>query len=189
MGALFNILTNSIGSLLLGIFITLLGLCLMFFIIKSWYKNSGFTPLSFIVGGVLFLILSYHAIIICGAISIKGYGDDMEELVDSYVSVIDDDTIFSQADSQAILERLRDDLPIVGYYADFADFHGHTPADIAEAMNDEMQRFMNEYILTHLLWLLFFVVVGAFCIIKTMDKGTRVRRASSHHSKTKFYDE
>lgn len=185
---LFNILTNSIGSFLLGLFITLLSMGMLFFIIKSWYKNRDFTPLSFIIGGVLFLILSYHSIFICGAISIKGYGDDLEELVNNYVGNLSDNIVFSQEDTQIILDRLRNDLPLVGYYASYANFSGHTPRDIAESMNNRMQSYMNEYIIKHLLWLLFYVVVGAFLIIKTME-GTKTKRRSSHHSKTKFYDE
>lgn len=171
MGAIFNILTNSIGSLFLGLLISLAGVALVFFIIKSWYKNREYTPLSYLVGGVFFVILAYHAVVICGAVSIKGYGDDLEELVDTYVSGLSDNKVFSQEDTQAILERLNDDLPIVGYYANYADFSGHSPQDIAQSMNESMQSFMNEYIIKHLLWSLFLIIVGAFCIIKTMEGG------------------
>lgn len=171
MGPFFNILTNSIGSLFLGILITLVGMALMLFIIKSWFKNRGYTPLSYLVGGVFFFILAYHAVVICGAVSIKGYGDDVEKLVDGYVSGLSDSMVLTQEDSQAIIEFLADRLPIVGYYADYADFTGHTPQNIARAMNESMQSFMNEYIIKHLLWSLFFVVLGAFCIIKTMEGG------------------
>ena len=169
MGALFNILFHSIGSLFLGIIISLGGMALMLYVIRSWHKTKIFTPLSYIIAGVLFLILAYHAIIICGAVTIKGYGDDLVECVNSYVRMIPDNTVFSQEDSQEIMIRLMRDLPIVGYYANYADFTGHTPTDIAESMNEAMQEFMNKYILKHLLWVLVFVIIGAFCIIKTMD--------------------
>ena len=188
MGALFNILLHSIGSLFIGVFITLLGMGLMLFIIKSWHKNRSFTPLSLIISATLFLILVYHSIIICGAITIKGYGDKMEGLINTYVSNIPDETIFTQEDSQNILEQLDDDLPLVGYYARWADFRGHTPSDIAESMNETMQSFMNEYIVTHLLWILVFIIIGAFCIIRSMD-GMKVTKRVSRHSRSKFYDE
>ena len=180
MGALFNILTNSIGSIFIGILITLMGMALMFYIIKSWYKNRKYTLLSYLLGGVFFFLLVYHAIIICGAITIKDYGDDLEELVDNYVGDLPDNTVFSQEETQAILERLGDDLPIVGYYADYADFSGHTPQNIARSMNESMQSFMNEYIVEHLLWSLFFVILGAFLIIKTMKGG----KVSNNRKKT-----
>ncbi|MBO5631418.1 MAG: hypothetical protein J5965_20315, partial [Aeriscardovia sp.] len=71
MGAIFNILVHSLGSLFLGVLITLAGMALMMFIIKSWHKNREFTPLSLIVASVLFVILAFHSIIICGAVTIK----------------------------------------------------------------------------------------------------------------------
>lgn len=190
MGGVINILINSVGSLLIGILLTVLGTALMFVIIKSWYKNRTFTPLSFIVGAVLFIFLSVQSILICGAITIKGYGPEVKGLINSYVSVLPDDTDLSQQDSQQILNRLRDDLPLVGHYVGWADFAGHTPADIADAMEDELQSFMNWYILRRLLWSLLFIVLGAFLVIRSMEQDRpRRRRAGSGHARSKFYDE
>lgn len=59
MGALFNILTHSLGSIFLGIVIAVGGVVLMFFIIHSWWRNSNFTPLSFLIAFILFFLLSY----------------------------------------------------------------------------------------------------------------------------------
>lgn len=188
MGAIYNILIHSIGSLFIGVIITLAGMALMLFIIKSWHKNREYTPLSLIITAVLFFILVFHSIIICGAVTIKGYGDEMEDYINTYVSDVSDKTVFTQEDSQDILERLNDDLPLVGYYAKWADFRGHTPADIAGSMNETMQSFMNEYIIRHLLWILAFVITGAFCIIKSMD-GVKVPKHASRHSRVKIYDE
>ena len=188
MGALFNILTHSFGSLCIGFLITAICIALMFYIIKSWYKNSSFTPISYIIGCTVFVFIVFHAIIICGAVVIKGYGDNVESLVNSYVRQIPSDAIFSQNDTQKILDHLRDDLPLVGYYASYADFSGHSPADIAESMNDELQWFMNKYIARHFLWALFFVLLGAFGIVKSMEI-VRPKKSSAHHSRTKFYDE
>ena len=164
-------------------------MALMLFIIKSWHKNKRFTTLSILIAGILFLILSYHSIIICGAVTIKGYGNEVESYINSYVSLLPDDIVFSQEDSQAILERLNTDLPLVGHYANWADFSGHTPADVAHSMNDSMQSLMNEYIIKHILWILAFVLIGAFLIIKTMDKTKVKRKQSLHYAGKKNYDD
>ena len=188
MSEIFNILSHSIGSLFLGILITTTGTGLMFFIIKSWYKNRTYTPLSFIVGAILFFLLAYHAIIICGAVTIKGYGDDMELLINSYIKDVPSNTVFTKEDSQRVIEQLGTDLPLVWYYANLADFHGHTPATLAAAMNDTMQSYMNSYIIKHLLWAFFFILLGSFIVIKTME-GIKVGHRGARHSRTKFYDE
>lgn len=190
MGAFFNILLHSIGSLFIGLLITILAMALMLFIIKSWYKTRQYTALSFIVGGIFFLILAYHAVIICGAITIKGYGDDVEYRINSFVDDLPDGYVFTQSETQQVLNRLSDQLPLVGYYANMADFSGHTPTDLAESMNDKLQSFMNEYIVEHLLWILGFTILGAFCIIKTMERGkTGVRGRKSKIASRKNYDD
>ena len=62
MGALFQIVAYSIGNLFLGILLTVVGVILLFVLIQSWYRNSTFTPVSYIVGGILFLFLSFQSI-------------------------------------------------------------------------------------------------------------------------------
>lgn len=52
MGALFQIVAYSIGNLFLGILLTVVGVILLFVLIQSWYRNSTFTPVSYIVGGM-----------------------------------------------------------------------------------------------------------------------------------------
>lgn len=189
MSAFFNILSHSIGSLFLGILITLSGLTLTLFIIKSWHKNKHFTTLSFLIAGILFLILSYHSVIICGAVTIKGYGNEVERFINSYVSLLPNDYVITQEDSQSILENLNKELPLVGHYVNWADFYGHTPGDIAHAMNKKLQSFMNEYILKYSLFILAFVVLGAFLIIKTMESSRAGRRQPLRSARTKHYDD
>ncbi len=169
MGALFNILSHSIGSLVSGVLFTVIGTALLFLIIKGWRKDSTFTPLSYAVGGVLFFFLAFHAILICGALTIKGYCTDIEMYVNTLVAGFPDYTVFTQEDSQQILDKIRVEVPIVAYYLDWADFHGHTPENIAAAMADEMRSYMNWFILRRVGWSLLFIVIGAVFVIKTME--------------------
>lgn len=169
MGALLQILYYSLGSIFLGIFLTVAGVVLMFYLIKSWYKNSTFTAISFIVGGLLTIFLSVQMILLCGAVTIKGYGDDVEDFINEMVATVPSDVVFDREDSQQILDNISREWPLVGYFVGGADFTGHTPADIALSMVDELQSFMNKYILRRALWSLFFVLAGAFSVIKSMD--------------------
>ena len=153
MSYLINILQYSIGSLFIGVLITLIGVCLMFYIVKSWRRGAEFSPGSFIVGVILFFFLSFQSVLLCGAMTIKSYSDDM---------------VFDQRNSQYILDSFAKEWPLVAYYVDYADFRGHTPDNIATAMVDELRSVMNWYIFRRLAWSLAFIVIGAVLVIKTM---------------------
>lgn len=179
MGALVNILMYSIGSLLLGVFLTIVGIVLMFVLIRSWWRNSTFTPMSFVVGGILFFFLAYQAVLICGAVTIKSYCDDVEMAINGMVANIPDDVPFSTEDSQVILDQISEEWPLVGYYVNMADFRGQTSATIGSAMADELRSYMNWFILRRVCWSLAFVVIGAIIVIKTITVHNNQLRRSS----------
>lgn len=188
MGALYQILSYSIGSLFLGVILTVAGVALMFYIIKSWYRNNTFTPVSFIIGGVLTILLSFQMTLLCGAVTIKGYCSDMEDYINEIVCNIPSTIQFSRGDSQNILDDISQEWPLVGYFVDTANFAGHTSADIAKSMADEMQSYMNKFILRRVLWSLLFVVLGAFTVIKTMDVARKSSRGRSQARRRSYED-
>lgn len=169
MNALFNILTYSMGSLLLGIILTIAGIGLMFVFVKLWWKVDTFTPMSFICGFILFFFLAFQSVLFCGAVTIKSYCDDIEIAINQIVDKIPLNNRFSQEDSQIILNQISETWPLVGYYVNMADFEGHTPATIAKAMADELRSVMNWFILRRIGWSLLFVFIGAVAIIKSIS--------------------
>lgn len=173
MGALFNIISYSIGNLFLGVLLTIIGVALMFFLIQSWFSNSTFTPISYITGSILFFFLSFQAVLLCGAVTIKSYCDDVEIAINGWVKDIPNSVHFDKDGSQQILTHIAKEWPLVGYFVGGADFTGHTPVDIAQAMTKELRSFMNKFILRRIGWSLLFVVSGAFIVIKTMEQTKR----------------
>ena len=169
MNALFNILTYSMGSLLLGIILTIAGIGLMFVFVKLWWKVDTFTPMSFICGFILFFFLAFQSVLFCGAVTIKSYCDDIEIAINQIVDKIPLNNRFSQEDSQIILNQISETWPLVGYYVNMADFEGHTSATIAKAMADELRSVMNWFILRRIGWSLLFVFIGAVAIIKSIS--------------------
>ena len=183
MGVLVDIFMYSLGHLFLGIFLTVIGVVLMFVLIKSWYKNAQYSVLSFIVGGILFLFLSFQSVLLCGAVSVKSYSAELQSTVNLWVQRLPSATTFTQQESQEILENLMEQRPLISHFIESADFTGHTPASIAEAMIDELNSFMNAYILRRVLWSLFFVVVSVIIVIKSMET-----YRPSHSSYSESYD-
>ena len=192
MGALYTIISYSLDNLFLGVLLTIVGVGLMFFLIRSWFSNSSFTPFSYIIGFVLFLFLSFQAVLLCGAVTIKSYGDEVEVAINEWVRNLPDDVRFNKASSQQVLEQIQQEWPLVGYFVGGADFTGHTPVDIAHAMTEELHSFMNGFILRRIGWSLLFVVVGAFIVIKTMEHTRRQRNRggyASARSRRRRYDD
>lgn len=170
MRYIFSILQYSLGSLVWGVLLTVAGVALMFAIIKSWRRNCTFTPVSFMVGALLFCFLSFQSVLLCGAITIKSMAGEIRSYINLMVENLPGDTVFSTVDSQQILDNINETYPLVGRYLDWADFEGHTPTDIAGAMADKMVSYMNWYMLRRVAWSVLFVVIGAAAILKTMEK-------------------
>lgn len=182
MGALYNIISYSLGNLFIGILLTVIGVAIMFFLIKSWFSNSTFTPVSYITGAILFFFLSFQAVLLCGAITIKSYCNNVEITINGWVKDIPSEIRFDQKNSQQILNRIQEEWPLVGYFVGSADFTGHTPIDIAQSMTQELRSFMNGYILRRIGWSLLFAVSGAFIVIKTTERTRRQPRNRSGYS-------
>lgn len=183
MGALINIFYHSMGSMLVGVVLTIIGIILMYVLIRLWWRNSTFSIASIAVGIILFFFLSFHSILLCGAITIKSYCDDVEFYVNKLVQNIPSTQAISTEDSQVILDHISEEWPLVGYYVNMADFHGHTSDTIAEAMSDELRSYMNWFIFRRICWSLLFVVVGAVIVIKTIsirnDSNRNARRVGA----------
>lgn len=176
MDGFINVLYHSLGSMLIGVFLTVVGVALMYILIRLWWRNSTFTLASIVVGIVLFFFLAFQSVLLCGAITIKSYCDDVEKYVNLIVQNQPLSTIFSTEDSQQILDSISEEWPLVGYYVNMADFQGHTSETIAAAMSDELRNYMNWFIFRRVCWSLLFVVVGAVIINKTISIQNGSRR-------------
>lgn len=181
MGALFTIISHSIGNLFLGILLTAAGIFLLYFLIRSWFVHRTFTPLSFLTGAVLFPLLAFQSVLLCGAVTIKSYCGDVEQAINGWVQDVPETVRFTQQDSQAILDKIAEEWPLVGYFVNLADFSGHTSTTIAASMAGELRSYMNWFILRRIGWSLLFVLVGAVGVIWSMDSGQRrgARRGTS----------
>ncbi len=197
MRLLFNIITYSIGNLFLGIIFTLVGVILMFFLIRSWFAKDTFTPLSFIIGTFLFLLLSFQSVLLCGAITIKSYSSDIEVAINEWMKQVPEQIVFNKEKSQNLLTEIQGEWPLVGMFIGGADFTGHTPLNIAHAISSELKSYMDKYIWRRIGWGMLFVLTGAFTVIKSMEHSQHTRsryrsrssRSAAGRSRRRRYDD
>ena len=176
---LFDILSYSVGSLIWGILISIACMALFVFLIKGWYKDATFSPVSFVVGVVLFILLCFQSILIVGSLKIINLSDSIENQVTSIV-----ETIYTPSEevpenkASEIIDTIIEDSPILQYYIGGGQFSGYKASELPHAIVQELQSYMRWYIVRRVLWCLGSVVVGAICVIKSMNRSYSKQRIS-----------
>ena len=188
MWALFDILRYSFSSAIWGILIAVACMALFVVLIKGWYKDATFSPVSYVIGVVLFLFLSVQCILIVGSLKILDTTDyyemEITRIVDSSFNATDEVTV-KQSDD--IVKLIIDRYPLLHYYIGGGEFSGYTARNLPHAMADELQSFMRWYIFRRILWCLGFVIIGAVCVIRSMSK--QKKRVSSNLRRSVTYDD
>ena len=175
--ALYDILRYSFSSVIWGILIAVVCMALFVFLIKGWYKDATFSPISYIAGFVLFLLLSFQCILVVGSLKIINMSDEYEEqittIVDSAYSPSDEVSLSQASD---VIDTIIDEFPILQYYISGGHFSGFTAKELPHAMAQELRSFMRWYIFRRILWCLGFVIVGAVCVIRSMSRNYARKR-------------
>ena len=176
---LLDLLRFSFSSLVWGILITVICLVLFFVLIRGWHKNAMFTPISYLIGLVLFILLSFQCTLIMGAIKIVNisdfYASEIQQLMQHYFH---DNQEVTLQQSQQIIEGLVDAYPVLGHFFQSGEFTGYTAAELPEVMRAEICSFLKWFIFRRLLWCLAFVIVGAAGVIWTMNPANRVENGA-----------
>ena len=183
MWALFDILRYSFSSVFWGILIAVVCMALFVFLIKGWYKDATFSPVSYVVGVLLFLLLSFQCVLIVGSLKIIDMSDEYEReitsVVDSAYSPLDE---VSQSQASDIIDAIIEEFPILHYYISGGEFSGFSARELPHAIAQELRSFMRWYIFRRILWCLGFVIVGAVCVIKSMSKNYARQRTQRSQS-------
>ena len=180
MWGLFELLRFSFSSIIWGILITAICLALFFFLIRGWYRNATFTPISYVIGFFLFLLLAFQCTMIVGAIKIINispyYESQIQQLVGTYFPPSQEIT---GQESEQVIDWLVTEYPILQHYFDTGEFTGYTAQQLPAVMGAEIRSFLRFYILRRLLWCLGFVIVGAVLVIRSISKQQRYNNYTS----------
>ena len=182
---LFDILRYSFSSMIWGILIAVACMALFVFLIKGWYKDATFSPISYAVGAILFLFLSFQCILIVGSLKIISMTDEYEQRITNIVeSAYSPSDMVSMPQASDVIDTIIDEFPILEYYIGGGEFSGFTAEQLPHAMADELRSFMRWYIFRRILWCLGFVIVGAICVIKSLSKNYQsIRRQRVQHDR------
>lgn len=181
---LFEILRYSFSSVIWGVLIAIFCMALFVFLIKGWYKDATLSPVSYLVGAVLFLFLSFQCVLIVGSLKIISMTDDYEQQITALVQSYSPEDEVSQAQASEVIDAIINEFPILEYYISGGEFSGYTASQLPAAIAQELRSYMRWYIFRRILWCLGFVAVGAFLVIRSLSKNyTNTRRERIQHDR------
>ena len=173
MATLEYIFHYAIASMFIGVILTILGVACFFLLIKGWYKDRTFNAISILVGVVLFSLLCFQNILLCGTIHIKRMSNELEERMTEYVQPYveaGNEYMNRYEVDDLIFKGLANDYPIISCYVGESEFTGYRASEIPAATIETLNDFCNWYIARRIGWSMLFVFVGAIIVIKTMAK-------------------
>lgn len=181
IGLLYDILTYSAGSLIIGLIVTLLVVGLLFFIIKGFFPQSTFSPLSIVVGIVLTFFLGYRMVTMCGAISLKWMCDDFETYINGLIpdEMLQKVVPVSQSEADMIIDKALDEFPILSQFVGGGTFTGTDTSNVAHVMAKTLNDFLNQFIWESLLWSFLYFVIASALVVWTLKKQWDYRVSSS----------
>lgn len=173
----FSLISTAISSVFYGLVVTAAIMAILYVILKSISRNIVHTPVFFITGIVLAILLLIQTSLMIGAIQTKDAADSAE----IYLSQLLENshgTIGAQ-DSQRILDAITEEFPIIGTYFGVADFSGHDVSDLSSSMHETMIGYLNSYI-WHRVWWILGIIIIACLIVMLFDKRSTVTDKSKH---------
>lgn len=164
----FSLISTAFSSIFYGIIVTAVIMAVLYVVLKTLSRGIVQTPVFYITGVVLAVILTIQFSLMIGAIQAKDAVDSAEIYLTQLLE--DGSGIVGAQDSQRILDTINEEYPIIGAYIGVADFSGHEISELAESMHEKMIEYLNSYIWHRVWWILGIIVVACLTVI-LYDKG------------------
>ena len=174
----FSLISTAFSSLFYGSIVTAVIMVLLYAVLKAVSRSIVQTPVFYVTGVVLAVLLLVQTSLMIGAIQAKSTLDAAE----IYLTQLLEDTsgAVSAQDSQHILDALTDEIPIIGSFIDVANFSGQEVEDLPAAMCTTMRDDLSSYIWRRVWWTLGIIAVACVLVIFFDKPGAaQTRRASS----------
>lgn len=176
MGVLFNILTNSIGSLFWGALIAIAVTGLVWLVFQL--LNRGRLPLAYIVLAILFILTWAQATMMVGAMKAKGYVDDIGDYATTIADNLTESASLSAESIENLIQSIEDEYPIAKIITDRIDTsqlkeHIEKGNSVGGYFTEGLLSTLNTYIWHRVWWMTGFVTVAAVAITLLGVEGKR----------------
>lgn len=177
------------GNIFWGILLSSACMFLLFFLVRGFYPKYVFNIKTFVVGGVLFIFLTFQSILFTGALTIKKMSNDVGLYINDYVEAYYPvGSKITTEESQQMFDEVLKVFPLLRKYVDKGTFVGFSTGNIAEAVVGSINKYFNWYMVRRVLWSLLFVAISVFVAIKTADIDTHSSSSSRRRGNSYNYN-
>lgn len=182
MTTFFSLITTAISSIVYGVIITAVIMAILYGVLKSISKSVTQTPIFYLTGVFLAILLIVQFSLMMGAIQAKDAVDSAEVYLHQMLE--NDHRTVSANDSQRIYDVVREEYPIIGSFWGLADYSGHEASELPEVMHGVMSDYLTSYVWNRILWILGIIIVACFLVMlfdkPNLDKSRRHALSSRH---------
>ena len=163
----FSLISSAFSSVFYGIIVTAAIMAILYALLRSLSSTMVHTPLFYLSGPVLAILLVVQASLMIGAMQAKDAADAaeiyMNQLLENAYGTV------GAQDSQRVLDMVTEKFPVIGTYLNIADFSGHDASNLASSMHDTMTDYLSSYIWHRVWWMLGIIIVACF-VVMLFDK-------------------
>lgn len=186
---MFNILIHLLGDSISSLFWGILaggGLtALLFILARGWRRDASFTPLSYAVGAVTGILLIIQCTLISGSLALMTQVEhhpryrrhDRQHDGRNRTGLINE--VADKEEARQVADSVMKQYPIIGYFVDeteLTEITGRNLSEIPDAVADILKGHLRGYIFRRLIWMLAWMVLGIFLLIRTLAGASPSRR-------------
>lgn len=176
----FSLFSTAISSIFYGIIVTVTVMALLYLVLRSVSEGIVHTPVFFITGVVLAVLLSIQSSLLIGALEAKNAADAAELYLNQMLE--GSQGVIGARESQQVMDALTEEFPLIGTYASLADFSGNDMAELPGVVHDTLTDYLNSFI-WHRVWWSLTIIFVACLVVMLYDK--RAMSASAGKSARK----
>lgn len=186
----FSLLTTMFSSVFYGLVLTVAVMAVLYLLLKSFSKSIVRTPVFFVIGVILAMLLVVNCSMLIGAIQAKGLADSAEMLLNQLVCGMGG--MVNVRDSQLAMDAVAEELPLLGVFANLADFSGVEVSELPAAMHQAIVDYLNSYIWRRVGWIVGFIVVACLLAMffdkKALGTGRSTLKTTAGRTRRNYDD-
>lgn len=185
----FSFISTTISSIFYGFLAIVVIMAVLYVVLRSIDRGIVQTPIFYITGVVLAILLFIQTTLMFGAMQAKDMADAAQqyvsEMIEGYQGIVNTD------ESQKVIENVTDEFPIIGKFVDLTSFNGLDVSDLPAAIHASIVDYLNSYLWRRVWWILGIVIVACAVVMLFNDNNASTNKSvgKAKTSSRKKYDD